>query len=99
MTRTRSVLAAGAAVLVVLALANVLLWHAFFWIPIGYYAAILLVLAIFEVGRYRPRVDRASQTWRTTGERFFDPTTGEATTVYFDPATGKRDYRSGGPRA
>ena len=86
-------LAAGALLFVDLAVMNVLMWHAYYWLPIGWYAAILLVLAIFEVGRYRPRVNRASPTWQRTNERFIDPSTGEATTVYYDPASGKRDYR------
>jgi hypothetical protein len=93
MTPARLVLAVGAFFFVDLAIANVLLWHAYYWVPIGYYAVILLVLAVFEVGRYRPRVNRTAPSWHETGERFFDPTTGEATTVYYDPATGKRDYR------
>jgi hypothetical protein len=94
MTPIRLVLAVGAVAFIDLAIANVLLWHAYYWLPIGWYAIVLLVLTIFEVGRYRPRVDRTVSTWRETGERFFDPTTGDAMTVYYDPATGKRDYRS-----
>ncbi len=89
----RLVLAVGTIALIDLAVANVLLWADCYWVPIGWYAAWLLVLAIFEVGHYRPRIDAAAATWPLTGERFFDPTTGEATTVFYDPITGKRDYR------
>ena len=32
--------------------------------------------------------------WQPTGERFRDPTTGEAIEVWEDPATGAREYRS-----
>jgi hypothetical protein len=93
MSPTRFVLAVGALVCIVLAAANLFFWHALYWIPIGWYAVVVLFLAVFEVVRYRPSVNRNSPTWRATGERFLDPVTGEPTTVYYDPATGKRDYR------
>jgi hypothetical protein len=30
--------------------------------------------------------------WETTGERFFDPNTGEPLEVWFSPRTGERAY-------
>jgi membrane protein YdbS with pleckstrin-like domain len=93
MTPWRAVLAFAAGLLVVVATANLTVWHASVWVPIGCYAMLVLVLAVFEVGRYRPRV-QASTTWRETGERFLDPSTGAEVVVYYDPATGRRDYRS-----
>jgi hypothetical protein len=89
----RMLLAVAAAGVLAVAGLNIFLWHSAYWIPTAFYAIIVIVLAIFEVGRYRPMVDRSSPSWRETGERFIDPTTGQPTTVYYDPATGKRDYR------
>ncbi len=93
MNPIRFVFVVAAIVFFNLAVINVVFWHSFYWLPIAWYALIVFFLAIFEVGRYRRRYER-SATWRATGERFFDPTSGEATTVYYDPATGKRDYRT-----
>jgi hypothetical protein len=93
MTTWRALLAVAAAGVLAVAALNITLWHAAFWLPIGFYATLVIVLAIFEVGRYRPAVDRSSITWRATDEKFLDPTTGQSMTVYYDPATGKRDYR------
>jgi hypothetical protein len=93
MTPWRMILALAAASVVGLALGNLTLWHASVWIPIAFYGMVVCALAVFEVGRYRPRVDRTATTWRETGERFHDPVTGESTTVYYDPVSGKRDYR------
>jgi hypothetical protein len=94
MTPWRVGLAVAAAFAAALALANLVLWHASVWLPIGFYSVLVLALAVFEAGRYRPRVDRSARTWQATGERFIDPTTGADTTVYYDPASGRRDYRS-----
>jgi len=93
MTPWRAVLAFGAGLLVVVAPANLAVWHASIWLPIGWYAMLILALAVFEVGRYRPRA-APSNTWQPTGERFLDPSTGVEMVVFYDPVTGKRDYRS-----
>lgn len=89
----RVVLAVAGASVVLLAIAKLTFWHSAMWFPIGFYALLVCCAAIFEVGRYRPRVDRTATTWHATGERFNDPVTGESTTVFYDPVTGKRDYR------
>ncbi len=53
----------------------------------------LLALALaFERRGYRPRVDRASGHWESTGERFVDPTSGHLIEVRYNPDTGERDY-------
>jgi hypothetical protein len=54
-----------------------------------------VVIAIFGWDRYRggrksPGGDSASQP---TGEAFIDPETGRRMRVWYDPATGRRDYR------
>jgi uncharacterized membrane protein HdeD (DUF308 family) len=62
-------------------------------IVLSVYGVILAGGAIFERSRYAPKVDRRSAEWRPTGERFVDPASGKLTEVYFNPATGERDYR------
>lgn len=69
--------------------------HAAFWL-ILYLAVngIIVVCAMFlERKRYRVRVDRTQGRWQPTGERFVDPATGRLMEVFYNPATGERDYR------
>ncbi len=59
--------------------------------------AVLLVAAAYEHGRYRAEAARSDRgRFQRTGEVFTDPTTGQRTRVWFDPATGERDYRAEG---
>ena len=92
-TPIRVVLAVVSVVAIELAVLDVAAWHSYRWLPIGIAAFLLLVGGAFEAGRYRQRVDRSSPAWRATGEKFIDPSTGRTTTVYYNPVTGKRDYR------
>ncbi len=95
MSAFRTVLTLGLALLALLAFANLALWHSAGWFPIGVYATFLAVAVAFEVGRYRPSHGGVrNAAWRATGERFFDPTTGTPTEVFYDPQSGARDYRS-----
>ncbi len=53
----------------------------------------LMALAlVFERRGYRPRVNRESGNWETTGERFVDPTSGHLIEVRYNSDTGQRDY-------
>src|SRR5215472_17468928 len=78
----------GAAVLLFLA-------HATPWLVL--YLAIngfILVSAVLlERKRYRTRVDQTQGHWQPTGERFVDPTTERLMEVFYNSATGERDYR------
>ncbi len=65
----------------------------FGWLPVGIEALLVAVLVAFERGRYRPQINPARGSWRPTGERFRDPTSGEVVDVYADQNTGARDYR------
>jgi len=96
MSAFRALLAVGLGVLALLAFANIALWHSAGWFPIGFYAALLALGLAFEAGRYRPNhgAVRNAAAWQATGERFFDPTTGAPTEVFYDPQSGARDYRS-----
>ena len=78
----------GAAVLLFLV-------HATLWLVV--YLAVngfILVSAVFlERKRYHTQVDRTQGYWQPTGERFVDPTTQRLMEVFYNPATGERDYR------
>lgn len=55
---------------------------------------LILVGAVFlERKRYQTQVDRSQGHWQTTSERFVDPTTKRLMEVFYNPATGERDYR------
>ncbi|HJT57169.1 MAG TPA: hypothetical protein VJ761_11790 [Ktedonobacteraceae bacterium] len=78
----------GAAVL--LFIVHITLWLVLYLAVNGF----ILVSAVFlERKRYRPRVDRTQGHWQPTGERFIDPTTGRLMEVFYNTATGERDYR------
>lgn len=66
------------------------------WLLAGYLAGtglLLIVGLLIERSRYRPRLDHSRGQFAPTGERFYDPTTGQLTEVYYNAATGQRDYR------
>jgi hypothetical protein len=54
---------------------------------------ILVSAMFFERQRYRSRVDRTQGGFQPTGERFIDPTTEQLMEVFYNPATGEREYR------
>jgi hypothetical protein len=52
-----------------------------------------IVIALFERLRYWPGRDAPRPPGlRPTDERFIDPSTGEPTRVWIDPASGERSY-------
>lgn len=53
--------------------------------------SIVAVAAIFEHGRYKPKLS-ASEDWETTDEKFQDATTGKWMAVRYNRRTGERDY-------
>jgi hypothetical protein len=69
--------------------------HATLWLVL-YLAAngfILICAMLLERQRYHTRVDRTQEHWQPTGERFVDPTSERLIEVFYNPATGERDYR------
>jgi predicted negative regulator of RcsB-dependent stress response len=53
------------------------------------------VIAFFGWDRYRGnRNDAASSTSQPTSEVFNDPDTGRRMRVWYDPSTGRREYRA-----
>ena len=63
------------------------------WQAVGV-GLVLLVGTLFERWRYQHTEQRPEGQWKTTGERFLDPTTGDSVEVLFDPRTGDRRYVS-----
>jgi len=53
---------------------------------------IVIVGVVFERWRYRSPAERPDSSWQATGERFIDPSTGDAMEVFYDPRTGERRY-------
>lgn len=78
----------GAAVL--LFIVHATLWLVLYLAVNGF---ILVNAVLLERKRYRNRVDRTQGYWQPTGERFVDPTTERLMEVFYNPATGERDYR------
>lgn len=69
--------------------------HAALWLVV-YLAVngfILVSAVLLERKHYRARVDRTPGHWQPTGERFVDPATERLIEVFYNRATGERDYR------
>ncbi|HLI70206.1 MAG TPA: hypothetical protein VKV19_10660 [Ktedonobacteraceae bacterium] len=69
--------------------------HAALWL-IVYLAVNGLILVgsvLMESKRYRAQVNRVQGYWQPTGERFVDPATERLMEVFYNKATGERDYR------
>ena len=77
------------------AVALLFIVHAALWLVL-YLAAngfILMSAMLLERKRYHPQVNRTQEYWQPTGERFVDPTTRQLIEVFYNTATGERDYR------
>jgi hypothetical protein len=74
--------------LALLASGGVLTWPGIQLVIVG---GLGLLIAFFE--RLRYGVGSAGGAMRPTDERFIDPTTGQRTRVWIDPATGERSYQ------
>ena len=81
-----ALLAAGAALAVALG-AGAHAWG------LGLFGVLLLLGTLFERRRYGAIADRPPGAgWEPTGERFRDPASGVLVEVWFNPATGRRQY-------
>ncbi len=77
--------------------------HAALWLVL--YLAIngfiVVSATLLERKRYHAQVNQTQGYWQPTGERFVDPTTKQLIEVFYNTATGERDYRevqaNGGP--
>jgi hypothetical protein len=56
---------------------------------------VAIVIALFGLDRYRgSRKKAGSSDAQPTSEVFTDPETGKRTRVWYNPATGEREYRA-----
>jgi hypothetical protein len=78
----------GAAVL--LFVVHTTLWLALYLAVNG---VILVSALLLERKRYRTRGDQTQGDFQPTGERFVDPTTQRLMEVFYNRATGEREYR------
>jgi hypothetical protein len=51
------------------------------------------VVAVFGWDRYRSDEKATGESARPTSEVFTDPASGKSMRVWYDPATGEREYR------
>ncbi len=59
----------------------------------GFWGVLLVLGTVFERVIYKPNLaQRPGPAFQRTAERFIDDQTGEAVTVYVEPATGERAY-------
>lgn len=66
-------------------------------LPFAVAAAVLVIAAAYEHGRYRAAGEdgggRPGAGFQRTEEVFNDPTTGRRVRVWYDRSSGRRDYR------
>jgi hypothetical protein len=63
------------------------------WVIVAVVVVVGVVVAMFGWDRYRRDGQSASDASHPTEEVFTDPATGKPTRVWYDPATGEREYR------
>jgi hypothetical protein len=66
--------------------------NAFEWVILAV-VLVGVVAAVFGWDRYRSGRKTAGESSQPTGEVFTDPATGKQMRVWYDPATGEREYR------
>jgi hypothetical protein len=62
------------------------------WVILAIVAA-GIVIALLGWDRYRGNRKAADDTSKPTSEVFIDPASGKRMRVWYDPATGQREYR------
>lgn len=62
------------------------------WVIVGV-VVVGVVVAVFGWDRYRGGEKTASESAQPTDEVFTDPATGRSMRVWYNPATGEREYR------
>ena len=93
----RTVLIAISAVVVIAAAACLLVGLVLPGVMVaGTWAVITALALLFERFRYKaPLANPPGPPWQATGEKFMDPDSGAALSVYFNPSTGQRVYVAG----
>jgi hypothetical protein len=63
------------------------------WVIVGVVVVVGIVVAVFGWDRYRGGTKASGDSAEPTSEVFTDPATGQSMRVWYDPATGEREYR------
>jgi hypothetical protein len=63
------------------------------WVIVAVVVAVGVVVAVFGWDRYRSNGKAAGESSQPTSEVFTDPASGKSTRVWYNPATGEREYR------
>ena len=63
------------------------------WVIVAVVVGLGVVAAVFGLDRYRTSRKAASESSQPTSEVFTDPASGELMRVWYNPATGEREYR------
>ena len=63
------------------------------WVIVGVVVVVGVVVAVFGWDRYRSSGEAAGESSKPTDEVFTDPATGKSMRVWYNPATGEREYR------
>jgi hypothetical protein len=63
------------------------------WVIVGVVFVVGIVIAVFGWDRYRGSGKATSESSQPTDEVSADPATGQSMRVWYDPATGEREYR------
>ena len=63
------------------------------WVIVAVVVVIGVVVAVFGWDRYRSDGSSAGDSSQPTEEVFTDPATGKSMRVWYNPATGEREYR------
>jgi hypothetical protein len=63
------------------------------WVIVAVVVIVGVVVAVFGWDRYRSNGKGPAESSRPTSEVFTDPASGKSMRVWYDPATGEREYR------
>jgi hypothetical protein len=63
------------------------------WAIVAVVVVIGVVVAVFGWDRYRSKANASSESSQPTSEVFTDPASGKSMRVWYNPATGEREYR------
>ncbi|PWU22364.1 MAG: hypothetical protein C5B48_10135 [Candidatus Rokuibacteriota bacterium] len=63
------------------------------WVIVAVVVVVGIVVAVFGWDRYRSDGKAAGESSQPTSEVFTDPASGQQMRVWYNPATGEREYR------
>jgi hypothetical protein len=63
------------------------------WVIVAVVVVLGVVVAVFGWDRYRSNAKATGESSQPTDEVFIDPASGKSMRVWYNPATGEREYR------